>query len=309
MNIYSHYSASGSKLEPFPFIAELAMEGYLVENPEILKLSDDTDDDGIQIIEIEKEWKKKEEGRGRIDLLVSYGDSAYAIVELKNDVLTSEAFAQLKDYFEDETHLKAVSKSLFDSFELESKEANKFQWLGVLVGTGISAELKAEIEKYNSNTDKPFAVIILNRYKSGNQIFTHTDIAVRPKKSRDHSVYVFNGGKYKKGRLVLAMIQSYAEKNFGRLTAPDLMGLLSLSGKPIHIGGKPILINYDDAVNDSKRPNANGNAYRYYFIKPEEAVVFDGGIKLAVLDWWTKNDRHVIEKIAKALDYNFSNPA
>ena len=51
MNIYSHFSASGNMLEPFPFVSELAMEGYIVENPDVLKLSDDDD---IEIIELEK---------------------------------------------------------------------------------------------------------------------------------------------------------------------------------------------------------------------------------------------------------------
>jgi len=296
MNIYSHFSANGIKLEPSPFTSESAMAGYLADNPNILKLYDTPNEDGIQIIGIEKQWKKSGENRGRIDFLVSYGDSTYAVVELKKNELTSESFDQLKSYFDNENHLKAVSDSLSDSFELDSKEASKFQWMGVLVGNGINDKLKAEIEEYNSNnTNKPFAVIILNRYKSDNQIFTLADIAVPPKKGKDHSEFEFKGINYKKGRLVLAMIKSYAEENYGKLTASELIRLIG------SYPGKPILWDYDDAVEDSKRLNKKGNAYRYYFIKPNEAIMFNDGTKLAVLDWWTKNDIPVIEKIAKAL--------
>ena len=77
MNIYSHFSASGSKLEPIPFTSELAMEGYLVDNPDVLKLSAD---DEIEIKETEKSWKRGS-GNGRIDLLAFYGESVAAVIE------------------------------------------------------------------------------------------------------------------------------------------------------------------------------------------------------------------------------------
>jgi RecB family endonuclease NucS len=103
MNIYSHFAASGTKLEAFPFVSELAMEGYLAENPDILKLSDD---DEVRIVELEKDWKRDGEGRGRIDLLASYGDSTFAVIELKKGDLDLEAFNQLKSYFKDKVHLR-----------------------------------------------------------------------------------------------------------------------------------------------------------------------------------------------------------
>ena len=300
MNIYSHFSAAGKRLEPFPFIVELAMEGYIVENQEILKLSDD---DEPQVIELEKEWKRgkeKEENRGRIDLLVSYGDSIYAIVELKNDILTVEAFTQLKSYFEDKKHLGAVSASIADTFELGSKD-HSISWRGVLVGTGIEPQLKEDIEKYNSNSDIPFAVIILNRYKCDNQIYTLTDIAVSPKKGRNHSKYEFKGRLYTKGRLVLALIKSYVEENYDKTNASELKNRLS-SIKPKYF---PILMDYQDAVDKTNTPNAKGNIVRYYFIKPEEAIEFKDGAKLAVLDWWEIKDMPIIKEIAKILGFTF----
>ena len=292
MNIYSHVSANGSELEPFPFPSELAMEGYLAENPDVLKL----DNEVPRIIEMEKEWPR-EKGRGRIDLLAQYGDSTFAVVELKNDEVGLAAFTQLESYFEAKEHLKSVA----DSFQLESKETNKFPWLGVLVGNGISAELKEKLISNNSDSNKiPVAAIILNRYRSGNQTYTFTD-AVFPKKGKDRADYLFNGGKYKKGRLVLAMFKAYAEEHYDRLSASELLALSNTI--PFR---KPILMDYDTAHTNDYTPNSKGNCVRYYFSKPEEALVLKDGAKLAVLNWWAIDDMPVIEKIAKALGCSFS---
>jgi len=141
----------------------------------------------------------------------------------------------------------------------------------------------------------------MNRYKCENQIYTLTDIAVEPKKGKDRTEYEFEGKKYKKGRLVLAMIKYYVEKNYNKLNATELKSLLHFSGKTYNTGGKPILMDYKEAVEISNRPNSNGNIYRYYFIKPEEAIVFSDGTKLAVLDWWSKYDIPTIKKIAEVL--------
>jgi RecB family endonuclease NucS len=126
MNIYSHFSANGTKLVPFPFVSELAMEGYIVEHPDVLKLPDD--DEKPHVLELEKDWKRGEKGRGRIDLLVRYGDSTFAVVELKKDELDLAALDQLNEYFTDGIHLRSVA----DSFELsaEDKKPDRFPWLG-----------------------------------------------------------------------------------------------------------------------------------------------------------------------------------
>jgi len=292
MNIYSHFSASGSELEPFPFPSELAMEGYLVENPDVLKL----DNEVPRIIEIEKEWPR-EKGRGRIDLLAQYGDSTFAVVELKKEEIGLAAFAQLESYFEAKEHLNSVA----DSFQLEAKETNQFPWLGVLVGNSISAELKEKLISNNSDSNKiPVAAIILNRYKSGNQTYTLTDV-VFPKKGKDRADYLFKGGTYKKGRLVLAMFKAYAEEHYDRLNASGLKD--SIKDIPFR---KPLLLDYDTAYTKDNTPNSKGNCVRYYFSKPEEAIVLKDGTKLAVLNWWAIDDMPVIEKIAKALGCSFA---
>jgi len=294
MKIYSHFSATGSKLKHCPFISELAMEGYLVENPEILNLSDD--DDEIRIEENEKSWRKGE-NQGRIDLLAFYGDSTAAVIELKNGILDEPALEQLYEYFKDKKHLEYVA----NSFELSSKEG--VQWQGVLVGTGIKDGLKTTIEKNNSSGEIPIAVMTLKRYKDEGEgrIYTITDTVISPKKDKkDHTKYAFDGGLYNKRRLVLAMIQTHVKKHFATIDPEEFKNRLNALRKD-----KPILMDYEEAVREDNTPNRNGNIDKYYFTtKPEDAIVLKDG-KLAVLSWWTIHDLDIMKAIAKTLGCSF----
>ena len=304
MNIYSHVSASGGKLEPFDFTSELAMEGYLVENPEILKLFDD---EHIEIKEIERQWKKGGGNDGRIDLLVSYGDSIFAVVELKNNKLDMEALKQLRQYLGNRAHLSAVA----NYFKLDSNESG-FRWLGVLVGTGITDEAEKEIRLNNSNPQNiPLAVIALRRYRDDKEkrIYTVTNVLVDPSKSGNlpPPPLQFNGRGYTRGRLLLAVVQTYARENnvkTGKELEARLQRHFPNDTKYHRHNGRLILADYDWAVKDSKIVDAKGNTSRNYFIKPEEAVVFQDGTKLAVLSSWAASGVPVIENIASALGYS-----
>jgi len=298
MNIYSHFSASGTKLKPFPFISELAMEGYLVENSGILNLFDDHE---VRIKENEKSWKRGE-GHGRIDLLAFYGESVVAVIELKNGVLDEAALKQLYEYFENKKHLDYVA----DSFELSSnEEAGKFQWLGVLVGTDIQDGLKTTIEHNNSSGKTPVAVIILNRYKCEEErrVYTITDTVIVPNKStKDYTKYVFNEGVYNKRALIFGMIQAYVGKHFSTINSQEFKNKINALKKK----GKPILKDYDEAVREDTTPNSKGNIDPYYFTtKPEDAIAFNDGAKVAVLNWWRISDMPLMKEIAKTLGYSF----
>jgi hypothetical protein len=126
----------------------------------------------------------------------------------------------------------------------------KLRWLGILVGTGMKEGLKEEVERNNSKPQSiPVAVIIINRYRNDRerQIYTTTDIVVAPKKGKDRSRFEFRGRQYTKGRLVLAMIKSYAEEHYGNTNASELknrlQGLLDKSDRKINA-----LVDYDWAV-------------------------------------------------------------
>jgi hypothetical protein len=49
MKLYRHFSANSVLLTPLPFIRELSMEAYLIENEAVLRLNDD-DLSEVQII-------------------------------------------------------------------------------------------------------------------------------------------------------------------------------------------------------------------------------------------------------------------
>ncbi|MCL2128731.1 MAG: hypothetical protein FWH35_00055 [Treponema sp.] len=98
--VFSHFSANSIQLQPFPFRSELAMEAYLYENSDVLKLYDN---DSVQVHSLEKPWYRGSK-LGRIDLSVSYNNDYYAIVELKNAELVRGHFKQLEEYFEKEAY-------------------------------------------------------------------------------------------------------------------------------------------------------------------------------------------------------------
>jgi hypothetical protein len=85
MQLYRHLTANHITLKPMPFLRELSMEAYLVENPEILAL--DTDElSSVAVIEAEvpvPKGRPSRQGDGRIDLIASYGEATLGIIELK----------------------------------------------------------------------------------------------------------------------------------------------------------------------------------------------------------------------------------
>ena len=275
--IFSHFSANSIQLVSFPFTNELAMEAYIWENPEILKLSDD---DRPEIHGIEVKWSRGDKG-GRIDILASYNDKTLAIVELKRGELNHDHFTQLKEYFLKTDYTKNVS--------VLGEIMQNPTWIGVLVGTGITPALKKEVENGLKILDKiPVAVVILNRFKGENQSFIISD-TIRPKLGKDYSKYSLKGvGSYYKNRLVLAFMQQFI------LDHPDISyeeaaGIFK--GKVHFIKSKPLLKSYEDAVNDGS-----------YFIKPDELVKIRN-FEYAVLNWWSIEDMQMVSEVAGSLGY------
>jgi hypothetical protein len=71
MKLYRHVTANSILLKPLPFIRELSMEAYLIENEAVLRLNDD-DLSEAQVIASELpilEGRPAKNTDGRIDLL------------------------------------------------------------------------------------------------------------------------------------------------------------------------------------------------------------------------------------------------
>ena len=100
MQLLKHFTANNIRFSPYPFIRELSMEAYLIENESVLLLDDENFSD-IEIIDVElslKHGRKKKKADGRIDILAVYNQQTYALIELKLGELNEMHLGQLEDY-------------------------------------------------------------------------------------------------------------------------------------------------------------------------------------------------------------------
>ncbi len=102
MEIFRQITANNIELKDYPFLKELAMEAYLMENEDILKL--DTENFAeVTVLDAEialKSGRKTSNRDGRIDILAKYGLDYLAIVELKINQIDDATLNQLEDYLE-----------------------------------------------------------------------------------------------------------------------------------------------------------------------------------------------------------------
>ena len=295
MKLYSHFSANNIKLEEMPFTIELAMEAYIVENPDVLKIDDD---DSVQIVDYELPIKKgRGKNDGRIDLLVSYNNTKLGIIELKKGYLEKNHFNQLNNYFGQKKQLEDI---LVENYPQQQKPT---EWVGVLVGTDIKSDFLKEIEDGIQIQDKiSLIAIIIKRYKGSNgQIYITTETFASKKTKRDYSRYDFEGALYTKGRLVKAVIAKYVADN-KNVSLSDLQSVFSKQLSD----GTECVIDANEAKNKAKTPNKNNKTYNYYFIKDDDLITLENGQQIAVLDWWNKDNLPKFIKQAEKLKYTIS---
>ena len=142
--MYKQASSNNITLDSYPFPSELGMEAYLMDNPSILKL-DDRKYGEPQIIECEMSIGKctNRKTRGRIDMVVRYGEDLFGILELKKHALDKDTLFQLCDYLaEREKIVEAINQS--DAVEVDLDPEN-VKFVGVLVGGYIDDELRKEM--------------------------------------------------------------------------------------------------------------------------------------------------------------------
>ncbi len=205
-NLYI-YNKSGDMVEikTKPFIFELAMEGYLFDNPNLL--SNKTA--GLNNPEI-KSSETVLINRKRTDILLQYDNDMMAVVELKNVPVNDAALTQLNGY------LKTL---------ISKKEDYVSQWIGILVGPEIEDAVLKRIET-DKRLSAPIFAVELNRYFDNNNWFIFTKWHIPScwnKTSKDYTKYVLNNvtGPLGKGRLVYEVIKDYIAKHPG-ITFDDL---------------------------------------------------------------------------------------
>lgn len=212
MEIYRQITANNLELKEYPFLKELAMEAYLIENEEILCLDNENFSE-VTVLDAEialKSGRKTSNRDGRIDILAKYGMDYFEIVELKIKEINDDTLAQLQDYLSVKEQL--LEKNPEFCAEIETVP----QWVGVMVGSSISPELQRKLQDgYQTESGIPIAGMVIRRFRGqANEIYVITDTYFSYNyTNRDFSKFEFNKLTYNKSRLVNKVIKTFVEKN------------------------------------------------------------------------------------------------
>ncbi|MFD2629487.1 hypothetical protein [Oceanobacillus kapialis] len=294
MRVFKHVTANDIALSPLPFLRELSMESYLVENENILKL-DENDFSDISIIDVELSLKNgRRYSDGRIDILVQYGQDTFGVVELKLGEVTSLHLEQLEDYMKEKEQLfNNYIKTKLD-IEIAYKDIN---WVGVLVGSAISAELDEKLSSgYQIENNIPVAALTISRFRGeDNNVYVITDTVFNNKnRNYDRSKYTYKGGIYNKGRLVLKVITDYVSDH-GKKTLPELKKDFPDSLQ----GPSGVFVTKEQAL---KKLEQTG--YKRYYIKDDELIKLEDENIIAVTTQWGKGNINNFIKQAKEFGYD-----
>jgi hypothetical protein len=210
MKLFTHFTANNIKLKEMPFLRELSMEAYLIENEDVLSLDEENLSD-VEIIDSElsiKQGRKSKDSDGRIDLLALYNQETIGIIELKLGELNQSHLDQLEDYFKSKAEILEVHQ--------EYKNYKDLKWIGILVGDNITNELERKIsEGYLIDDSIPVAALTIKRFRGNdNNIYVVTNTYFKNVSRKfDRTKYLFNGNKFGKGRLVLAVLKHHLAIN------------------------------------------------------------------------------------------------
>ena len=293
MEIFKQITANGITLNEYPFIKELAMEAYLLENEDILKL-DKTNFDSVSVIDEEIALKKgRKSGDGRIDMLVKYSDEYLGIVELKLNEINEESLEQLESYLDQREQIIEMNCGYWES-ESEPK------WIGVLVGNDISSGLREKlIEGYSYKGNIPIAGMTIRRFRSqNNEVFVVTDTFFNYKYgSKDYSKFRFNGYSYNKGRLVNAVIKKLIEDK-PQTTFSELKQIF-----PEKIQGSSMGV--FDIKEKAEEIYRRTNRIRYY-IKPDEVIQLADKVLISTSTQWNSENIKTFIEYSKKQGYSIT---
>ncbi len=290
MEIFKQITANGIILKEYPFIKELAMEAYLLENGDILKL-DKTNFDSVSVLDEEIALKQGQKcGDGRIDMLVKYSDEYLGIVELKLNEINEQSLLQLESYLDQRNQILIMNSNYWEG-ESEPK------WIGVLVGNEISSSLREKLlNGYVYKENIPIAGMTIRRFRSpNNEIFVVTDIFFKFKyRSKDFSKFRFNGVSYNKGKVVNAVIKKLVEDR-PQITFPELKQIF-----PDKIQGS---MGVFDLKEKAEEIFERTNRIRYY-IKPDETIQLADNVIISTSNQWNPDNIKTFIEQAKRENYN-----
>lgn len=292
MRIYRHLTANGIRLEPFPFVRELAMEAYLLENEEVLALDDDSFA-AVEIVDAEltlKLGRKSQDTDGRIDILATYSQEWVAVIELKLGELNDLHLTQLEDYLLQKEQILAEYPDVVSS----EVSANP-KWIGVLVGATIAPPLSEKLKAgYTTQAGVPIAALTVQRFRGADgSVLVTTDSHFSYKSgSKDYTKYKFDGMDFGKSALVLAVIRHH----IGRNPSLTLAELQRIFPKALQ-GSRGVVASADEANEIYQRTGR-----KRHFLNPEDLVAAADSRVAVSTQWGVKNIGRFIEK-AKSLGY------
>lgn len=129
---------------------------------------------------------------------------------------------------------------------------------------------------------------ILNTEEIENEIENEIDVLT---KSKNQSQYLFNGAKYRKGRLVLAVVSDYIYKN-KNITLEKLQNVFNIRFE----GVLPLVETYTNAENSFLAAGRK----RYYL---DEAITLSDGLRVVVCSEWRIENIGIFLNKAKELGY------
>lgn len=284
MELYRQITANNIELKEYPFWKELAMEAYLLENEEILKLDKENFSD-VTILDAEIALKKgRKTSDGRIDILAKYSGEYIGIVEIKVREINDDSLTQLQDYLNQKEQVIIENPDYWT-------ESHPPKWIGVLIGTDISNSLRDKLSQGYEYLGIPIAGMTLKRFKSSNnEIFVISDTFFKFKYlSKDYSKFIFNQKEFNKGRLVNAVIKYYVENN------PN-MTFAELKNKfPDYIQGSFGI--FDTIENADSIYQRTG--HKRHYIKPEEEInLLDANIATST-EWNPYNMKEFLNQVNK----------
>lgn len=235
------FTAGNETYKEFPFLGELIMEAFLIENPNALNLGTEEFEEAKILghqIHLNNGSNRKDD---RIDILAAYANRI-AIIELKKGQVDEKAHKQLNRYLDAREQLAYLPlKGLTDdephthtlASEFGGGDSKNIEWIGILAGTSIEPNLACRMRKgmVNNVEDQiPVGAITINRFKGEkNRIYTITDTYF-PKKinGRDYTKYdIISGGgtirtSLPKNGLALEIVKIYVNQFNESLTGKNL---------------------------------------------------------------------------------------
>lgn len=222
IEIYKALNINNVTLEEYPFLWEITMQSFLLENPEILDLPSE-DLYPVKIVNPElqiKEGRSSKNKDGRIDILAEYGDYTIGVIEIKKGVLEEKDIDQISDY------ITAIKKNISKIEGIKKMDNyDDLRFVGVLVGSGIKDDLKNQLNGGKIiDENVPLSGIVIRRYRDNSKNIYVAKSTYCRFSGRDYTRYKYRNNVYGKGRLVLEIIRDYIENN-SNITYQELVAI------------------------------------------------------------------------------------